>query len=84
MPPPGALTDRDARPGILAEAEQRAHRWHAEAVETFLAENGLSLSEIDVIGFHGQTVIHRPERRLTVQLGLGRQLARRTRHPRRL
>ena len=39
--------------------------------ERFLRENGLSLSDIDVIGFHGQTVIHRPERRLTVQLGVG-------------
>ena len=44
---------------------------HAEAVETFLAANGLPASEIDVIGFHGQTVLHRPERRLTVQLGDG-------------
>ena len=41
-------------------------------------EAGLTASEIDVIGFHGQTVIHRPERRLTVQLGVGHMLARRT------
>src|SRR5262249_19245590 len=32
---------------------------------------------IDIIGFHGQTVLHRPERRLTVQIGDGRALARR-------
>ena len=30
---------------------------------------------IDVIGFHGQTVLHRPERQLTVQIGDGRALA---------
>ena len=32
---------------------------------------------VDVIGFHGQTVIHRPEIRLTVQLGDGSALAKR-------
>jgi anhydro-N-acetylmuramic acid kinase len=72
------LESRDARPGILAEAERQLTHWHAEAVERFLAEQGLKASAIGLIGFHGQTVIHRPERRLTVQLGLGPELARRT------
>ena len=73
-----SLEDREARPGILAEAERALTEWHAEAVNRFLDANGLTPPEIDVIGFHGQTVIHRPERRLTVQLGLGPTLARRT------
>ena len=72
------LEARDQRPGILAEAERQLTEWHAEAVARFLEQNGLTDSEIDVIGFHGQTVIHRPERRLTVQLGDGPTLARRT------
>ena len=33
--------------------------------------------DIAVVGFHGQTVLHRPERRLTVQIGDGAALARR-------
>jgi anhydro-N-acetylmuramic acid kinase len=73
-----ALDTREARPGILGEAERALTEWHADAVERFLGANGLTPPEIDVIGFHGQTVIHRPERRLTVQLGLGPTLARRT------
>ena len=73
-----SLEAREARPGILAEAERALTEWHAEAVNRFLDTNGLTPPEIDVIGFHGQTVIHRPERRLTVQLGLGPTLARRT------
>ena len=73
-----SLEDRNARPGILAEAERALTAWHAEAVERFLGENRLTAGNVDVIGFHGQTVIHRPERRLTVQLGLGAALARRT------
>ena len=73
-----SLEDRAVRPGMLAEAERALTLWHAEAVERFLRENRLTAREVDVIGFHGQTVIHRPERRLTVQLGLGQELARRT------
>ena len=72
------LTERTARPGILGLAEQELTRWHADAVELFLQENDLNHSNIDVIGFHGQTVIHRPEIRLTVQLGDGAALAQRT------
>jgi anhydro-N-acetylmuramic acid kinase len=75
------LERRGERPGILAEAELALTDWHAEAVERFLARKGLSPSDVDVIGFHGQTVIHRPERRLTVQLGLGPRLARRLEKP---
>jgi len=69
------MTDRTARPGAMAEAEAQVTAAHAEAVETFLAANGLKPGDVTVIGFHGQTVLHRPERRLTVQIGDGRKLA---------
>lgn len=72
-----ALTDRAARPESLAAVEWALTDWHALAVETFCAEIGVIQSDIDLIGFHGQTVLHRPERRLTVQLGDGKHLARR-------
>lgn len=72
------LTARTARPGALAEAEGIVTRAHAEAVAAFLRDNSLAAAEIDVIGFHGQTVLHRPERRLTVQIGDGVALARAT------
>ncbi len=71
------LDDRTARPGPLADAERMVTDRHAEAVETFLRENGIDAATVDVIGFHGQTVLHRPERRLTVQIGDGAALARR-------
>jgi anhydro-N-acetylmuramic acid kinase len=69
------LTDRTARPDIVAEAERLINDAHAEAVESFLVANGLQRGEIAVIGFHGQTLLHRPERRLTLQIGDGRALA---------
>ncbi len=48
---------------------------HIKAVEAFLAEYDLSASDIDMIGFHGQTITHAPDRRLTIQLGDGKALS---------
>jgi anhydro-N-acetylmuramic acid kinase len=76
-----ALTDRQARPGILAEAEALVTRAHAEAVENFLSRNGIAHPDVDIIGFHGQTVLHRPEAGLTVQIGDGSALASRLGRP---
>ena len=69
------LPQRDARPGILREAEQAVTIAHAEAVAAFTAQNRITAQDIDIVGFHGQTVLHRPERRLTVQIGDGAALA---------
>jgi anhydro-N-acetylmuramic acid kinase len=69
------ICDRDARPGILAEAETLVTMRHAEAVEAFLAEAQLGSADIDLVGFHGQTVFHDPARALTVQIGDGQALA---------
>ncbi len=70
-----SLTNRDARLGVLADAEQLVTRAHAEAVENFLRTNAISRADIDVVGFHGQTVLHRPEQKLTVQIGDGPALS---------
>src|SRR5215217_5390460 len=69
------MRDRAARPGVLAEAEHLVTRLHGETVEALLAANGIDRSTVDVVGFHGQTVLHRPQDRLTVQLGDGDALA---------
>jgi anhydro-N-acetylmuramic acid kinase len=69
------LTERTARPGVVAEAERLINDAHAEVVESFLVANGLQRGEVAVIGFHGQTLLHRPEQRLTLQIGDGRALA---------
>jgi anhydro-N-acetylmuramic acid kinase len=69
------ITERTARPEIVAEAEAAINEAHIEAVATFLAANSLGPRDVAVVGFHGQTVLHRPERALTVQIGDGRVLA---------
>ena len=65
------LKARDTRGGVLALAESMVTSKHADCVTAFADANGIRLSSIDVIGFHGQTVLHRPEQQLTVQLGDG-------------
>src|SRR5262249_36711216 len=75
------LRDRASRSGCLAGAEALITAAHVEAVEAFLTKNGLRSGAIGVVGFHGQTVLHAPERLLTVQLGDGRALAARLRIP---
>jgi anhydro-N-acetylmuramic acid kinase len=69
------LTERTARPALVAEAEKLVNDAHAEAVESFLAGNGLDAGSLAAIGFHGQTLIHRPARGLTLQIGDGPALA---------
>ena len=58
-----------------ADIIRRLTLLHAEAVDRLLAEHGISPATIDVIGFHGHTVLHRPELKLTLQIGDGQLLA---------
>ena len=69
------IVHRADRSGVLSIAESMLTSKHAESVKTFAADNGIDLARVDVVGFHGQTVLHRPERRLTVQLGDGAALS---------
>ncbi len=69
------LRARDERPGSLADVEDELTRRHAQAVGVFLERYGLAAEDIDAIGFHGQTILHRPDQGLTVQLGDGQLLS---------
>ena len=77
------LEDRDARPGAArgsrAHGDGASRRKRSKNSSRTIASDPAS---IDVIGFHGQTVLHRPERRLTVQIGDGAALARAARRRR--
>ncbi|HEY9056098.1 MAG TPA: anhydro-N-acetylmuramic acid kinase [Aurantimonas sp.] len=66
---------RTDRPGDLHALETEVTRRHGEAVRRFFADCGIEPATVDVVGFHGQTVLHRPEKALTVQLGGGQLLA---------
>jgi anhydro-N-acetylmuramic acid kinase len=65
-------------PQSIREAERRLTEVHAEAVKALLARAGIGASDVALIGFHGQTILHRPERHWTWQIGDGALLARLT------
>ena len=62
----------------LRDLEREVTDCHLTAVRQLCAEAGVSADRIDVIGFHGHTVLHRPERQTTWQIGDGARLARQT------
>ena len=49
---------------------------HVAAAKRWSTTHGIALDSLDVVGFHGQTITHRPERRFTWQIGDGAGLAR--------
>jgi anhydro-N-acetylmuramic acid kinase len=64
------------QPNAATEAaEQAVTGAHVEAVQKWSAVCGVALSSLDVVGFHGQTITHRPEKRFTWQIGDGSALA---------
>jgi anhydro-N-acetylmuramic acid kinase len=48
---------------------------HAAAVEAFVPALPANRRRVDLVGFHGHTLFHRPARRQTCQLGDGERLA---------
>jgi anhydro-N-acetylmuramic acid kinase len=60
-----------APPALIAEFT----RIQSEIVHKLMASNGLTPEDIDLIGFHGQTLFHDPANRVTVQIGDGQLMA---------
>ncbi len=59
----------------LDDLERSVTEAHIGAIRRFMAETGIAAKDVSLIGFHGQTVYHRPESRFTRQLGSGAQVA---------
>ncbi|MHB2167679.1 anhydro-N-acetylmuramic acid kinase [Alsobacter sp. R-9] len=60
----------------LRELEARVSDAHAAAIRSFMQDFSVDPASVTVVGLHGQTVWHRPERRFTRQLGDGPRVAR--------
>lgn len=71
----GRRADHD---GAVALADAAMTRAHAAAVDWLLGRCGMDPVDVDVIGFHGQTLHHDPANRFTWQIGNGAMLARMT------
>ena len=63
-------------PPAILEAERILTEAHAETVKALLDKAGLKPADVSLIGFHGQTILHRPEQHWTWQIGDGALLAR--------
>jgi len=50
-------------PEIFAKAERVIAKTHLAAARDFMAEHGLTASDLDLVGVHGQTVLHQPPTR---------------------
>src|SRR5215475_13398313 len=61
--------------GEVAAIERELTERHAQAVQKILARAHTLPGKVDVIGFHGQTILHEPERGRTWQIGGGALLA---------
>jgi len=75
----GAFIESAPERGAAAEARLEADLTdlHALAVEQLARAMGIVPSALDLVGFHGQTIWHRPAQRQTWQMGDGARLAER-------
>ena len=64
--------------GPVAAVERELTERHATAVQMLLVRAGRAPREIGLIGFHGQTILHKPDKHWTWQIGDGAALARQT------
>jgi anhydro-N-acetylmuramic acid kinase len=65
------------RPNVATEAAERVvTEAHVDAVRQWSRAHGVALSTLDVVGFHGQTITHLPDKKFTWQVGDGAALAR--------
>ena len=59
----------------LLDLEAEITDMFIDAVKYYLADEELSITDIDLVGLHGQTIWHSPEKRFTRQLGSGAAMA---------
>lgn len=62
----------------VKEVERKMTLFHAQVVEELLDSAGIDAHDVDIIGFHGQTIYNRPDEHVIVQIGDGDLLAKQT------
>ncbi|MEK6734768.1 MAG: anhydro-N-acetylmuramic acid kinase [Pseudomonadota bacterium] len=70
------LKVRKAKSNIASlEIVKESTELHFEAVKQLLKKANLQPNEIDLIGYHGQSLYHNPAEKITIQIGDGQLLA---------
>ncbi|GAA6210814.1 anhydro-N-acetylmuramic acid kinase [Hyphomicrobiales bacterium 4NK60-0047b] len=70
-----SVCDHDQRLEIASSVEGLVREKHRFAVEELLKKAGRRADQIDVVGFHGQTLFHEPDASFTLQVGDGEKLS---------
>lgn len=61
--------------GPFLKIEKKITEFHIQATNKLLSESGYSANKIKAAGFHGQTIYHNPDEKLTWQIGNPHMLA---------
>lgn len=66
---------------LINDMEKQLTDLHVDAVMKVIELNGLRREDVDVVGFHGQTLLHGPEHGWSWQIGDGKRLAEKLKIP---
>lgn len=75
------LGKKDKTPETTRKIENKITLKHVDIVQALIEKENLKAQDIDLIGFHGQTIYHNPSLQKSVQLGNGSLLAEKTNIP---
>lgn len=64
----GSVIEGNYNTTLLLETRDELTKFHAFLIERLLNNSGVQASQVDLIGFHGQTIYHDPNASLTWQI----------------
>ena len=69
------LSGQKGQPVTFDKVIEKSTDLHAEVIRGLLKETGYKAKSVDIVGYHGQTLFHRPANHMTIQVGDGQRLA---------
>lgn len=66
---------KNDKPVSFDDVVQRSTDLHAAVTRQLLKQTGYNARNVDILGYHGQTLFHRPSAGITVQVGDGQNLS---------
>ncbi len=63
------------KPVLFDDVVQKSTDLHAAVITQLLKQTGYNARSVDILGYHGQTLFHRPSAGITMQVGNGQSLS---------